>query len=301
MLLAHVGVARAADPNEFLNWSLMSGSTTLLPGRLYVPQNYDPSKSYPIIVFFHGSGEGGNNNTSQVGPNINNLFAAAKTREAFLYAPQSANGLWSGSGTNITTQMTRSIQMLDAALATYNIDPHRQYVTGLSAGGNGAWDAASKFPGRFAAAVPICGDWIRANPMASVLASMPVWTYHARNDSAIDVNQTRSNVNNILLYGYGYPKMAYPLDTPDGKDFYDGSPYYPTSGSLGATFLEYEQLRYTEYFSGGHAIWSRAYNEQFMYDWMFSQSTGAIPEPACLAIVTMGAFLVGLRPRRRGA
>ena len=55
----------AADPSEFLVWS-----TPQLPGRLYVPSGYNPAQQYPLILFLHGFGERGTNNTAQVNGNI---------------------------------------------------------------------------------------------------------------------------------------------------------------------------------------------------------------------------------------
>lgn len=284
----------AASVNDFIDFSLKSGSTTLLPGRLYVPAGYNPAdttRTYPIVTFFHGYGEGGTNNLDQINGNINGLLAACKARGAFLYAPQSGNGLWAGSSAVITPQMTDTIAMLDEALAAYNIDPNRQYVTGLSAGGSGTWDAASKFPGRFAAAAPLCADWIRGQPFSGVLADMPVWAFHARDDaSGNDVTQTEKTVINILTAD-GYHWIKFPLDEPDGKDFYDGTPYY-TDGS---TFFEHNLLRYTEYVSGGHSIWGRVYAEQPLYDWMFSQ---AVPEPASIIAMAFLAMVALKRPAR---
>ena len=39
---------------------LQDGDT--LPYRLLLPKNYDASRSYPLILFLHGSGERGNDN-----------------------------------------------------------------------------------------------------------------------------------------------------------------------------------------------------------------------------------------------
>lgn len=47
--------------------------------------------------------------------------------------------------------------LIDHILETYPIDSNRIYVTGLSMGGYGTWDVITKYPERFAAAIPICG------------------------------------------------------------------------------------------------------------------------------------------------
>ena len=58
----------------------------------------------------------------------------------------------------------------------YNIDAKRVYVMGLSMGGYGTWDAVQRYPGRFAAAVPICGGGDAQG--AKVMKNTPIWAFH---------------------------------------------------------------------------------------------------------------------------
>ena len=37
-----------------------------LPYRILLPENYNPNKSYPLVVFLHGAGERGNDNELQL-------------------------------------------------------------------------------------------------------------------------------------------------------------------------------------------------------------------------------------------
>src|SRR4051794_13355906 len=139
----------------------------------------------------HGAGEDGTNNSSQVNVNIDNLLAEAKRRGAYLYAPQTTNN-WSSSAltTNVMTMVTQ-------AETTKNVDRHRLYVTGLSNGGGGTWNMASRYPGVFAAALPIAGVTPAADFSPLRLVNEPVWAFHARNDTVVSVNTSHTVVNNI--------------------------------------------------------------------------------------------------------
>jgi predicted peptidase len=76
-------VAAAANVSDFIDFSLINGRNQLvLPGRLYVPPEAtsNPATPRPFILFFHGAGEDGSNNVSQIDGNIDNLLAEAKRR-----------------------------------------------------------------------------------------------------------------------------------------------------------------------------------------------------------------------------
>ncbi len=265
--------AFAANPADFqvFNYYHVDGSNTSvlsMPGRLYVPNNYDPTKSYPLVMFLHGAGEAGSNNTSQVNGNINNLLAAAKSRQFFLFAPQSGGSAWQSG------QIVPAMKMVSQITDTYSIDESRMYVTGLSYGGGGSWTAIGQYRDVFAAAVPIVASGGYVNP--SWLVGKPIWSYAARDDQFLNTN--RNTVNAIRAadktnpaYPSGKPGLTFPLDNNVSNPYYNtGAPYY----SDGSTFYAENNQRYTEYKSGGHtsATWGRAYAEAAMYDWLLGQT-----------------------------
>lgn len=94
-------------------------------------------------------------------PGLRERFAA------FVIAPQCpANKRWvevnwaAGKSTpqaEPTEPMQGAIAALQNVLKTEAADPARVYLIGLSMGGYGSWDLATRHPDWFAAVAPICG------------------------------------------------------------------------------------------------------------------------------------------------
>ena len=144
--------AIAASAEQFLDFS-----TAGLPGRLHVPTAYLPQHKLPLILFLHGGGERGSDNLLQINQNIDLLLEASESHGgAFLYAPQSSTGVWATTAASPTGDIQNAVAMIHQAMQTYSIDSNRIYVTGLSSGGGGTWDALAKYPSEFAAGIPIC-------------------------------------------------------------------------------------------------------------------------------------------------
>ncbi len=260
-LCGPAAMLQAADPAEFeihnydyRNDGVLTDGIDVL-GRLFVPQQAldNPTLDYPLVVFFHGDGQRGFNNTSQVSVNIDDLLANAKTEGFFIYAPQltSAVTYWTAGN------MDKVVRKLAATSRAYNVDVSRIYVTGLSQGGSGAWDLTNRYGGGTAATVSICGTNPNGGLNFTGLVNRPIWSFHAANDGEVVVKRSRDRVNGIRNADGipGLPALTWPPAYTDGVYFYD-----------------FHQQRYTEFQTGGHGIWNSVYADANLYTWMLGQS-----------------------------
>lgn len=216
-----------------------------LPYRLAIPKNLDPTKRYPLIVFFHGAGERGSDNEAQLAhAEVLHLVsdAVAAQHPALLVAPQCpldcrwVEADWSATTAHRTPPqpsrpMRLTMELLDALEREFPIDPGCRYVTGFSMGGYGTMDLVVRRPSAFAAAVPLCGGADDAR--AAKTAGTAFWVFHGNRDEAVPVVRSRSLV--AALRQAGVP------------------------------------VKYTEYEGAGHDIWTRAYVEPELAEWLFRQ------------------------------
>jgi predicted peptidase len=298
------GLTPAANVADFADFSLRdAANNVILPGRLYIPPEAASSQR-PLILFLHGGGENGTNNTSQINANIDNLLAAAKERGAFLYAPQTTSN-WNSAG------FTSSVMtMIIRAESQQNVDRNRLYATGLSNGGGGTWNMLSRYPDTFAAAIPICGIAPAAGFQPSGLINEPIWAFHARNDPVVAVSTTQTVFNSILSAALE-PLPTYPRSTST-IDLFVSNPNLAAHRALEAEINAgnnvslfhlsgaSRDMMYYEFSTGGHGIWPIVYSAPPVYDWLFSHSL--VPEPgsallAAFALVTSAP----VRFRRRSS
>jgi predicted peptidase len=231
---------------------MLSGSVSVpeiamqLPYRLYVPKSYDRTRAYPLILFLHGSGSNGDDNVSQLVRSVEVLVTEAQRYEpAFVLAPQCPRGTkwvvrpvprppflnYDQSSMAEGEAAKLVIVALDEILQKYSVAEDRIYITGMSSGGTGTWDAITRHPSRFAAAIPITG----ANDpsRAPVIADMPIWTFHGELDELSPVQNTREMVRELRRLG---------------------SP-----------------VRFTELENVGHNSWGPAYADERLFRWLFAQ------------------------------
>jgi predicted peptidase len=232
-----------AQPSRFSTQQYISGGDTLRYRLLY--PDSDTLRKYPLVIFLHGSGERGNDNDAQLKWGVE-AFATDEMMTmypAFVIAPQCPlNQGWSNfSRTNnnrlMMLQSTPSkpmelvIALIHEMIKKAPIDTNRIYITGLSMGGYGTYDAIERYPDLFAAAMPVCGGGDTSR--AASIAHIPMWIVHGSEDPAVNPLNSVDMLQALMKAG------AHP-----------GFSMYPETG---------------------HFSWLAAYNNKLAIEWMFRQ------------------------------
>jgi predicted peptidase len=220
--------------------------------RMASPQFPAAGRKYPLILFLHGSGECGADNQRQIKVGVPALVATLLKRPVaepvILLAPQCPPTNWFVRGlafnesysqpTEPARSMALTLELVRSLVATRQADPDRLYITGLSLGGFGTWDAIQREPGLFAAAVPICGggDLRRVRD----IRGLPIWVFHGSADKNVPVACSRRMVAALKQAGN-------------------------------------RKVKYTEYEGVGHAVWDRAYGTAELVEWLLLQTRAAKP------------------------
>lgn len=232
-------------------WISPKGDT--LRYRLLLPEGYNPLSSYPMILFLHGAGERGSDNTKQLVHGAN-LFLQPENRKDFpaiVVFPQCpTDDYWANVDIKIndTTKkrefvfseggeprkiMQMLLDWLPEFEKKYPVKRDQRYIMGLSMGGMGTFELVRRKPRFFAAAVPICGG---ANPAtAGAMKETAFWIFHGNKDDVVP---------------------------------------YQLSENMALAFQEYHvsaEVNFTVYGNVGHNSWDRAFAESELLPWLFSQ------------------------------
>lgn len=212
--------------------------------RLLAPATIEPGARYPVILFLHGSGERGADNTKQLTHFPRRMLAPERRRDlpCFVLAPQCPEGerwttdVWgSPESQALPAEPTRALRAATAALreviGAHPVDLDRVYLTGLSMGGYGALELALRHPDWFAAVVPVCGGGDERR--AARLAGVPLSFWHGDQDQAVPAVRSRAMVEALRALG--------------------------------------EAPEYRELPGVGHDAWNHAYADGGALPWLFAQ------------------------------
>jgi poly(3-hydroxybutyrate) depolymerase len=218
----------------------------VLPYRLFIPTNYNTGTRYPIVLFMHGAGERGSDNRLQLTGQTGCLVFASETNQLRYPSLMVAPQCPSGGAWADATRRAQVLGLMNALIAEFSLDTNRLYITGLSMGGMGTWDYIGQYPAMYAAAIPMSGSGTTS--LASRMTQIPIWNFHAANDGTVNVSGSRTMIDAVRRAG--------------------GNPVY------------------TEYASGGHVIWTPAYNTPILMEWVYSQRRGTNSSARPLLTIT---------------
>ena len=215
--------------------------------RVLFPDNYDKSKTYPFVIFLHGSGERGNDNEKQLIHGAS-LFADSINRadyHAIVLFPQCPeNQSWVTlnikpdekfdmiNTINPTKPLELVKRLIDFYQKTEAVNNKRIYILGLSMGGMGTFDLICRYPKTFAAAISICGA-VNVERLIKV-RQMPIRIYNGDSDNVVSPEYSRN----------AYIKLK-------------------ANGS--------EKVEHIEFSGIGHDSWTPAFAQPNFLKWLFSQ------------------------------
>ncbi len=211
-----------------------------IPFRLRCPQAVEPGKKYPLIVWFHGRGESGDDNSRQLAhlQIAMEFFAGKNQRDFFVLATQCPgdNNQWTrslepeGKG---DAPMTIAGEIMEALLQEYPIDPNRLSACGFSSGGTGAWEFGRKSPRRLAALGACSGNPVKAATPEEYLGPA-IWAFNNIGDAGVSSEEATLFIEAI------------------------------NSGGGNAFLSLYDQ--------SGHNSWTKAMREEKIIGWLILQS-----------------------------
>jgi predicted peptidase len=195
-----------------------SSGTEQLRDRLLLPENFDASQKYPLLLFLHGGGERGADNEKQLTHGAK-LFLEPRNRGAFpavILVPQCPEesywaqvdidrshypiGLDFHYENGPTAPLDSVIKLVQSYLDESYIDKDRVYIMGLSMGGMGTFEMLYRMPDVFAAGIPICGAGVPET--ASVYAKKtPLWVFHGAKDQVVGPEHSVQMVEALLKAG----------------------------------------------------------------------------------------------------
>ncbi|MBE6885913.1 MAG: hypothetical protein E7486_03100 [Ruminococcaceae bacterium] len=195
-----------------------------LPYRIYLPANYSPDQKLPLVLWLHGGGLRGSDNTTQVTGDENQkraLLNYQKEEPFILIVPQCPDDrFWGDSMTydgryhvtltpeneSITIRALRELTL--SAAAEFSADQKRLYVGGCSMGGMGSYDLLYRYPDLYAAALIGCAA---SDPSkAEVIKNTPVYLIHGTIDNVVEVEGSRNMDAALKEVNADYRYTEYP-------------------------------------------------------------------------------------------
>jgi poly(3-hydroxybutyrate) depolymerase len=195
--------AEGIDRTSSLRGCLLRAYLSELDGTIqryamHVPEEYDGSRPFPLVIALHSSGGDhwsglklvtGYSNILRRADEANRHFFPKKLPSDFIVVSPNGYG-FEGPGYRGPAEYD-VMKVLEEVESHYKIDKNRIYLTGASKGGQGTWEIGLKHPELFAAIAPVCGATGGVRLMASQIGRVRIFVFHGAKDRITSVNESR--------------------------------------------------------------------------------------------------------------
>lgn len=177
-----------------------------LPYRILLPEDYDRSKQYPLLLFLHGIGERGRDNEQQLRWGAS-LFQDKNIREkypAIIVFPQCRTSSYWFDRWGLEALK----RLIDELVDEHSIDKNKINIAGLSMGAYGTYAMVGAHPDLFASAVAISGD---GDEKDAVVMSHVRWRIYAGSrDNVVPAVKSEKMANALKQAGADVSFTLYP-------------------------------------------------------------------------------------------
>ena len=152
---------------------------------LYVPEYYTPDRAWPLVMALHGGSGNGRGF-------LWSWLRDARSRGAVLVAPTATGNTWALMGEDTDTPNLGRI--LDTVRRSWNIDPTKLLLTGMSDGGTFCYVTGLKSSSPFTHLAPVAATF---HPLMAEMADaerlrgLPIYLVHGRLDWMFPVQVAR--------------------------------------------------------------------------------------------------------------
>ncbi len=196
--------------DDFVYERRTTAAGTMIPYAYWLPEDYDPAKSYPMVVILPGNGQGyipqastGLDNEGVQVASDNPAVAwtqpeiTGTDEDVIVLAPQNQR-IGGTAG-----QMAAMVDLINWFGTQYSVDQDRIYTSTVSFGSTLAWATLVAHPGLFDAAL-ITGGFGASVAQATAIAAtgVPIWVTHGTTDHLLNVVTTGQASYNRIWAAY---------------------------------------------------------------------------------------------------
>lgn len=194
---------RGEDPFHVMRGFIRKGYKSKLdnsyqPYMVFLPDNYDPQKKYPLMVFLHGS--------------ASDETTIARNRALIPndYIAVGPFGRGKSNGFSKDNAQQDIAEVIDAVAEDYSIDTNKILLTGFSMGGYGVYRTFYETPNKYKALAVFSGKptWsLKDDPSfmedknLGIFSNIPIFIFHGEKDMNIKIGTVKEFVEKLKKVG----------------------------------------------------------------------------------------------------